>query len=45
VHVKISGNMERPNVVLKGLLPVFFQRDRDVRRLPVPSFSELPARF
>jgi hypothetical protein len=37
--------MERPKVVLKGLLPTFFDLGSAGRELPVPRFSELPSRF
>jgi hypothetical protein len=45
LRVSIRGDMERPKVVLKGLLPTFFDLGSAGRELPVPRFSELPSRF
>jgi hypothetical protein len=45
LRVSVRGDMERPKVELRGLLPSFFPSERETRALPLPSFSELPRRF
>ncbi|MEZ6017995.1 MAG: AsmA-like C-terminal region-containing protein [Planctomycetota bacterium] len=45
LRVAVRGTMERPVVVLRGLFSQFFKPADARDRLPLPGFSELPARF
>lgn len=45
LRVSIRGTMERPTVVLRGLISQFFSPDKERDRLPLPGFSKRPSRF
>lgn len=46
LSVAIRGDMARPKVFLRGALTGFFQGiDEGKRSLPLPAYSDLPARF
>jgi len=45
LRVAVRGTMERPTVLLRGLISQFFRPAEDRDRLPLPSFSDLPPRF
>ncbi|MEM8709803.1 MAG: hypothetical protein AAGG01_02540 [Planctomycetota bacterium] len=45
LRVSIRGPMDRPTVVLRGLISRLFAPSEERDRLPLPGFSERPARF
>ncbi|QDV06286.1 hypothetical protein Poly30_17950 [Planctomycetes bacterium Poly30] len=45
LRVSVRGTMDRPTVVLRGLISQFFAPSDERDRLPLPGFSERPARF
>jgi len=45
LRVSIRGSMERPTVILRGLVSQFFTLKEERDRLPLPGFSARPARF
>lgn len=45
LRVSIRGTMERPTVVLRGLVSQFFSPDEERERLPLPGFSRRRRRF
>ena len=45
LRVSIRGSMERPTVVLRGLMSQFFSPDEERERLPLPGFSQRRRRF
>lgn len=45
LRVSIRGSMERPTVVLRGLVSQFFSPDEERERLPLPGFSQRRKRF
>jgi hypothetical protein len=45
LRVSIRGDMERPRVVLRGVLGFLQEEDRRGRDLPLPPFAPLPERF
>ena len=45
LRVSIRGTMDRPTVVLRGLISQLFAPSEERDRLPLPGFSERPKRF
>ena len=45
LRVSIRGSMDRPTVVLRGLISQLFAPGDERDRLPLPGFSERPSRF
>ena len=45
LRISVRGDMSRPEVIVRGLVSQFFAAPSEARRLPLPSFSDLPARF
>ncbi|MFT5733955.1 MAG: hypothetical protein ACJAZN_002633 [Planctomycetota bacterium] len=45
LRVSVRGTMDRPTVVLRGLISQFFAPSEERDRLPLPGFSERPRRF
>lgn len=45
LRVSIRGSMERPTVVLRGLVSQFFSPGEERERLPLPGFSQRRRRF
>lgn len=45
LRVSIRGTMERPTVVLRGLVSGLFSPSEERDRLPLPGFSKRPRRF
>ena len=45
LRVSVRGTMERPTVMLRGLISQLFQPDEERDRLPLPGFSKRPKRF
>ena len=45
LRVSIRGTMDRPTVVLRGLISQLFAPSDERDRLPLPGFSERPKRF
>ena len=45
LRVSVRGTMERPTVVLRGLISQFLKPAEERDRLPLPGFSRRPSRF
>ena len=45
LRVEVRGDMERPKVLLKGVLSFLRSSQSEERELPLPGFAPLPRRF
>jgi hypothetical protein len=45
LRISVLGNLDRPEVVVKGLFSQFFPPTTEGQKLPLPPYSKRPRRF